>query len=70
MARGNGGHARSAISGRYISKSAAARHPRTSVVETGANHSKGTHHRSAITGHFVTGATAARHPNTTVSEKG
>lgn len=70
MARSSGGHARSAISGKYISKAAAARHPRTSVVERGANHGKGTHHRSAITGHFVTGATAARHPNTTVTEKG
>lgn len=70
MARGRGGHARSAISGKYISKAAAARHPRTSVVESSTNHGKGTHHRSAITGHFVKPATAARHPNTTVTEKG
>ncbi len=68
MARGGGGHARSAITGRYISRAAAARHPRTSVIESGANQSKGTHHRSAVTGHFVTEATAKRHPNTTVTE--
>lgn len=70
MAKGGRGHARSAITGRYISRAAAARHPRTSVVESGANHGKGTHHRSAITGEFVTPGTAARHPNTTVTEKG
>ena len=69
MARGSGGHARSAITGRYISRAAAARHSRTSVVESGANHGKGTHHRSAVTGRYVTGGTAARHPNTTVTEK-
>lgn len=62
--------ARSAISGRYISKAAAARHPRTSVVEKGGNNSAGTHHRSAITGRYVTGATAQRSPSTTVTEKG
>lgn len=61
---------RSAITGRYISKAAVARHPRTSVTESGANRSSGTHHRSAITGKFVTERTAARHPRTTVTEKG
>lgn len=70
MARGKGGPARSAISGKYISKAAAARNPRTSVIESGANHSQGTHHRSAITGKFVKPATAARHPDTTVTENG
>lgn len=64
------GHHRSAITGRYISGAAAARHPRTSVRESGSNRSSGTHHRSAITGRFVTNATAARHPNTTVTERG
>lgn len=70
MARGknSSGHARSAISGRYISKAAAARHPRTSVVESGSNRSAGTAHRSAITGRYVTKGTAQRHPNTTVTE--
>jgi hypothetical protein len=59
---------RSAITGRYISNAAAARHPRTSVVENGANRSAGTHHRSAITGHFISAAAAARHPNTSITE--
>lgn len=61
---------RSAISGRYISRAAAARHPRTSVSESGSNRSSGTHHRSAISGRFISGAAAARHPNTSVTEKG
>jgi hypothetical protein len=61
---------RSASTGRYVTKSWAARSPRTTVTESGGNHSSGTHHRSAITGRFVTGATAARHPNTTVTEQG
>lgn len=65
-----GGHARSAITGRYVSKATAARHPRTTVVESGGNRGSGTHNRSAITGQYVTGATAKRHPNTTVTEKG
>jgi len=64
------GHHRSAISGRYISKAAAARHPRTSVTEGGSNRSAGTHHRSAITGRFIRAAAAARHPNTSVTERG
>ncbi len=64
------GHSRSAISGRYISKAAAARHPRTSVTERGGNTGTGTRNRSAITGRYVTPAAAARHPNTTVTERG
>lgn len=65
-----GGHARSAISGRYVSRATAARHPRTTVTEHGGNHSSGTHSRSAITGRYVTAATAKRHPNTTTTERG
>ena len=64
------GHARSAITGRYVSRSAAARHPRTTVVESGGNHGSGTHNRSAISGRYVTPATAQRPPSTTVTEKG
>jgi hypothetical protein len=63
------GHAQSAITGRYISHAAAARHPRTSVTESGSNWGSGTHHPSAITGHFISGAAAARHPNTSVTER-
>jgi Zn-dependent peptidase ImmA (M78 family)/transcriptional regulator with XRE-family HTH domain len=61
---------RSAISGRYISNATAARHPRTSVTESGGNKSSGTHSRSVITGQYISGAAAARHPNTSVTEKG
>jgi Zn-dependent peptidase ImmA (M78 family)/transcriptional regulator with XRE-family HTH domain len=61
---------RSAISGRYISTAAAARHPKTSVTETGGNKSSGVHNRSAITGKYISDAAAARHPNTSVTERG
>ena len=61
---------RSSISGRYISNAAAARHPRTSVRESGANNGSGTHHRSAISGRYIGPAAAARHPNTSLREQG
>lgn len=64
------GHHRSAVTGRYVKASTAARNPKTTVTERGANNSSGTHHRSAITGKFVKPSTAARHPNTTVTERG
>lgn len=64
------GHARSAISGRYISRAAASRHPRTSVVESGSNRSSATAYRSATTGRYVTKGTAQRNPNGTVTENG
>jgi hypothetical protein len=60
---------RSAITGRFISRAAAARHPRTSVSVSRHN-ARGTHHRSAITGRYITGTTAARHPRTSVTERG
>ena len=52
------GHHRSAATGRYVKASTAARNPRTTVTERGANRGSGTHHRSAITGKFVKGSTA------------
>ncbi|OZD59745.1 hypothetical protein CH263_22335 [Rhodococcus sp. 06-1059B-a] len=64
------GHARSAKTGRYVSAATAARHPRTTVVESGGNRGSSTAHRSAITGRYVTEGTARRHPNTTVTENG
>lgn len=72
MARGksSGGRARSAISGKYISKAAAARHPRTSVVESGSNKGSAKAYRSAISGRYVTKGHAKRSPNTTVTENG
>lgn len=67
--KGGGKSYRSAITGKYISKAAAARHPRTSVGESNSGTGgSGKAHRSAITGRYVTAATAARHPNTTVTE--
>ena len=69
--RSSSGRARSAISGRYISKASAARHPRTSVVESSSrNGGGGKTYRSAISGRFVTKGTAQRSPNTTVTENG
>ncbi|ETZ98318.1 hypothetical protein I546_6951 [Mycobacterium kansasii 732] len=66
------GHHRSAVTGRYVKGSTAARNPRTTVTESGSgrNTSNGTHHRSAVTGRYVKGSTAARHPNTTTTERG
>lgn len=61
---------RSTITGRYISNAAAARHPRTSVRETGGNAGSGTHHRSGITGRYITPQAAGRWPNTSQSETG
>lgn len=58
---------RSAVSGRYVTKSTATRSPRTTVAHQGkSSGAKG--YRSAITGRFVTEATATRHPNTTIAE--
>lgn len=70
MGKSSGGHARSAVTGKYVSKATAARSPRTTVTESGSNKGSGAHHRSAITGHFVTEATAKSHPETTVTENG
>lgn len=61
---------RSAITGRYISNAAAARHPRTSVTESGSNNSSGVHHRSAISGRYISAAAAGRHPGTSTTERG
>ncbi|MBE0011672.1 hypothetical protein DXT87_18145 [Arthrobacter sp. AET 35A] len=67
MAKGRS--SRSAISGRYISRAAAARHPRTSIVSAGSGPGKGSgRNRSAISGKFISNAAAARHPKTSVRE--
>lgn len=72
MARGrsSGGRARSAKTGRYVTKATAARHPRTTVVERGGNKGSGKAYRSAISGKYVAKGTAQRHPGTTVTENG
>ncbi|MCA2271180.1 hypothetical protein JF737_23460 [Mycobacterium avium] len=62
---------RSAITGRYITKAAAARHPKTSVRESpGSSGGSGNHYRSAVNGQYVPAAEAAKHPKTTLREKG
>lgn len=61
---------RSSITGRYISNAAAARHPKTSVRETGANRSSGTHYRNAGSGEFITRAQAERNPKGSLREQG
>lgn len=69
MAKSSSSRARSGITGRYISKAAAARHPRTSIIESTSSKGGGSKvYRSTITGHYVTEATARRHPDTTVTE--
>lgn len=64
------GRARSAKTGRFVTRATAARHPKHTVVETGGNKGSSTRSRSAITGRFVTSATARRHPGTTITENG
>lgn len=64
------GHARSAKTGRYVTKATAARHPRTTVVESGGNKGSGKAYRSAISGKYVTKGWAQRSPSTTVTENG
>ena len=62
---------RSAITGRYISKAAAARHPNTTVRESpGSSSGSGIHYRSAANGQYVPASEAAKHPKTTLREKG
>ena len=72
MARGRSSSRayRSARTGRYISKAAATRRPRTSVVESGSSKGSGKAYRSAISGRYVTKGIAQRHPSTTVTENG
>lgn len=64
------GDARSAKTGRYVTKATAARHPRTTVVESGGNKGSGKAYRSAISGKYVTKGWAQRSPSTTVTENG
>lgn len=62
---------RSAKSGRFVSKRAANRSPRTTTTErvgSGTGNSR-TVYRSASTGRFVTKATVNRNPNGTITQK-
>ena len=67
--RSSSSRARSASTGRYVTRATAARHPRTTVVEATGGRGGYGGSRSAITGRYVSAATAARHPNTTVTER-
>lgn len=68
--KGSGGHARSAVSGQYVSQSYANRHPYTTVREApGPSGSSGPHYRSAKTGQYISSNYGRLHPNTTVREK-
>jgi hypothetical protein len=62
-----GGHFRSAISGRYVTKAHGKRSPSTTVFEKTGGGSTGSA-RSAKSGRFVTDAQAKRNPRTTVKE--
>lgn len=62
---------RSASSGRFVSKAAAARWPSKTTTErvgSGTSNSR-TVHRSAATGEFVTPAAANRNPGGTISQR-
>ncbi|MFI5952283.1 hypothetical protein [Cryptosporangium sp. NPDC051539] len=60
--------ARSSVTGRFVKKSTADRHPKKTVVEDGAKKSAAKKNRSAVSGEFVKDATVKRHPKTTVTE--
>lgn len=62
--------ARSAKTGRFVTKAAAVRSPRTTVVSSNSKGSGGQRNRSAVTGRFVSNATVTRHPDTTIVERG
>ena len=64
---GSGGHFRSAISGRYVTKAHGKRSPDTTVFEkTGGGPTSSA--RSAKSGRFVTEGQAKRNPRTTLKE--
>ncbi|WP_258370655.1 XRE family transcriptional regulator [Curtobacterium sp. MCLR17_059] len=60
---------RSSISVRYISNSAATRHPRNSIAETGANRTSARQNRSAANGRDITPAAPARNLHTSLAGK-
>jgi len=64
---GSGGHYRSAISGRYVTKAHGKRSPDTTVFEKTGGGATGSA-RSAKSGRFVTEGQARRTPRTTLKE--
>jgi len=71
MAKGSKGgtSARSAISGRFVTKAHAARSRKTTVIETKGGGSTYGANRSAVTGKFVQPGYAKSHPKTTIRDK-
>lgn len=69
MAKSGGGkNYRSASSGRFVTKSAAAKNPSGTVGETRGGGSTHGAHRSAVTGKFVGPAAAGRWPGKTIKD--
>ena len=70
MAKSTGGgkNYRSAKTGQFVTKSTAARNPKTTVGEARGGGSTHGAHRSAITGKFVSKAAAGRWPNRTIKD--
>ena len=70
MARGRS-VSRSAGTGRFVSKGAAARWPGRTTTERVGRGTSNTRavHRSASTGKFVKASTAARHPESTITQR-
>ena len=68
--KGSDGNYRSAKSGRYVAKSYATSHTRTTVKEApGKSGSTGGSYRSASSGRFVTAKHVKANPTTTIREK-
>lgn len=59
---------RSARTGRFVSRKAVSRNPKTTVRQLVPSHAIGKHYRSAISGQYISRAAAARHPNTSIRE--
>lgn len=66
--KSTGTRARSAISGRFVTKSHANRSPRTTVTERVGGGSTHGATRSAVSGKFVSGAYGKRNPKTTMRD--
>lgn len=59
---------KSAITGRFVRTSAAARHPKTTIRQTVPARAPRAADRSAITGRYISNAAQAGHPKTSVRE--
>lgn len=66
--KGSGTRARSAVSGRFVTKSYANRSPQTTVQERIGGGSTHGATRSAVSGKFVSAAYGKRNPRTTMRD--